>query len=62
MEAKDNLKPLRVVDRTMERLALTKQGAAIYKFSKKNGKNCGPLQENEERDRNLYDSLHRPTE
>jgi hypothetical protein len=55
MEAKDNLKPLRVVDRTMEKLALTKKGGAIYKFSKKSGKNCGPLQENEKRDRNLYD-------
>ena len=54
MEPKD-LKLPDVVHSGIEKVALTKQGGMIYKFSKKSGKNCGPLQENEQRDRDLYD-------
>ena len=53
MESKSTLKRARAPG--IEKLVLMKQGRLIYKFSKKSGKNCGPLQKNEERDRTTYE-------
>ncbi|HET6890302.1 MAG TPA: hypothetical protein VFH31_04310 [Pyrinomonadaceae bacterium] len=54
METK-NIETAPVGNPGVRKPVLTKQDRAVYKFSKKSGKNCGPVRENEQRDRNLYD-------
>jgi hypothetical protein len=54
LEPKDKLEAAGAFHSGFKKLVQTKH-AVVYKFLKKTGRNCGPLQENEERDRNLYE-------
>jgi hypothetical protein len=56
MESKNTPEPNPVNRPGINKLVLTKRGSRpVYKFSKKSGKNCGPLREGEERDPATYD-------
>jgi hypothetical protein len=55
MESKNTREPHPAKFPGIEQLVLTEHGIPIYKFSKKSGKNCGPLLEGEERDHATYD-------